>query len=316
MAHVVISLDFEMRWGVHDIYGCNFNTYRQEVMNLRAVIPQTLDFLAERNLRATWATVGAIGLEGWDEYFNFAPAPPAYRNKNLAIDPRYADLDPRGELHFAPDLIGKIIERPGQELGSHSFSHVYFREPGVTENDFILEMLAVKKIFNDRFNIAPVSFVFPRNQSAFENLMSQMGLHIWRGNELAWFYDRTTQSTNSRLPRILRLAESISPWVRRASPIEKGITRSSLFVRFNLPKPLWALHLDRIKNELRSILPNHVFHIWWHPENLGLNMGECLNRLKQLLDLVGDACATGNVDSENMAGLTKLTAYPKKEVGY
>ena len=177
-------------------------------------------------------------------------------------------------------------------------------------------MLAVKKIFNDRFDVTPVSFVFPRNQSAFEDLVNQMGIHIWRANELAWFFDRTTQSENSNLPRILRLAESLSPWVRRASLIERGVTRSSLFIRFNLPKPLWKLHLARIKNELSFILPNHVFHIWWHPENLGLNMGESLNRLKQLLDVVGEACATGNVESTNMAGLSKLPVYSKNEVGY
>ena len=49
MSLVVISLDFEMRWGVHDIYGCNFDAYQENLHNLWRVIPRTLNLSA-----ATW----------------------------------------------------------------------------------------------------------------------------------------------------------------------------------------------------------------------------------------------------------------------
>lgn len=306
MSLVVISLDFEMRWGVHDIYGCNFDAYQENVHNLWHVIPRTLNLLAEHNLRATWATVGAVGLDSWDEYFQWAPPAPAYINRRLGINPGYAELDPDGLLHFAPALIRQIIDTPGQELGSHTFSHVYFREPGVTENDFILEMGAVNKLWRERFNVVPISLVFPKNQSAFENLIQQTGIRIWRCNENAWFFDQTTEGTNSHLPRLLRLMESVSPWSRRAALLEAGLTRSSLFIRFNLPDPLWKLHMARIKNELSFIAPDHVFHIWWHPENFGHKLSRCLNRLCELLDAVAESCAAGHVTSANMAGLIEL----------
>ena len=308
MALVVISLDFEMRWGVHDIYGCNFDAYRENVHNLRKVVPHTLKLFAERDLQATWATVGAVGLDGWHEYFKSAPPAPAYRDKTLAINPRYAELDPDGALHFAPGLIRQIVDTPGQELGSHTFSHIYFREPGVTENDFILEMDAVGKLWRERFNVDPVSLVFPRNQIAFEHLMPQTGIRIWRGNERKWFFEQTTKHTNTHLPRLMRLTESISPWARRAAPPEPGVTRSSLFIRFNLPGPLWTLHMARVENELRSIAPGQVLHIWWHPENLGHRMGRALDRLAELLDIVAAGCAAGRVVSTNMAGLADLPA--------
>jgi hypothetical protein len=254
--------------------------------------------------------VGAVGLNSWDEYFQFAPPAPAYKNKRLGINPKYAELDPNGLLHFAPTLIRQIIRTSGQELGSHTFSHVYFREPGVTENDFILEMGAVKKLWHERFNVTPASLVFPKNQIAFEHLIPQTGIRIWRGNENAWFFDQTTERTNSHFPRLLRLMDSVSPWSRRATLPEPNVTRSSLFVRFNLPDPLWKLHMLRIQNELRFIAPDHVFHIWWHPENFGHKIERCLNRLVELLDTVAESCEAGHVSSANMSGLTDLTSFP------
>ena len=34
------------------------------------------------------------------------------------------------ELCFAPDLIRRIKETPGQEIGTHTYSHYYCLEPG------------------------------------------------------------------------------------------------------------------------------------------------------------------------------------------
>ena len=300
---MVISLDFEMRWGVHDIYGANFDAYRDNVNNLHEVIPHTLKTFSERGLKATWATVGAVGLNSWNEYFEVAPPAPNYQNKALAINPRYADLDPDGTLHFAPELIRKIIDTPGQELGSHTFSHIYFREPGVTENDFLLEMKAVKNLWNNRFDRDPVSLVFPRNQSAFEYLMPKTGIRVWRDNEKVWYFNQNTVRTNSHLPRFLRIIESVTPWVRRAAPLEPGITRSSLFIRFNLPESLWKMHIARVTHELNSINSGQIFHIWWHPENLGSNMKRSLNRLGELLDTVSKISDKNGLKSTNMAGL-------------
>ena len=48
MSLVVISPDFEMRWGVHDIYGCNFDAYQENLHNVWRVIPRTLNLFADR----------------------------------------------------------------------------------------------------------------------------------------------------------------------------------------------------------------------------------------------------------------------------
>lgn len=301
-ASVVLSFDFEMRWGVHDVYGLNFNGYRKNLENCRPVVLSTLKLLAERNLRATWATVGALGSNNWDEYFSLAPPPPSYIDPRLAVRKEYADLDPDGILHFAPDLIHQIVQTKGQELGSHSFSHLYFREPGVTATDFLADMAAVEKLWKERFGVVPISLVYPRNQSAFVNLLDQTSIGIWRGSEPAWFYDCTSQRSNTLLPKALRLVDSINPWVRRASRLKRGMVRASLFVRFELPEPLWRLQLKRIRNELLGLAPGEVFHCWWHPHNVGFEIKAGMARLTQVIDLIAESCITNKIVSTNMKG--------------
>ncbi len=304
-ASVVLSFDFEMRWGVHDVYGLDFSAYRKNLENCRSVVLSTLNLLSERNLRATWATVGALGVNNWDEYFSLAPPAPAYVDTQLAVRKEYADLDPDGILHFAPDLIRQIVQTKGQELGSHSFSHLYFREPGVTPADFLADMAAVERLWRERFGVVPVSLVYPRNQSAFISLLDKTSIGIWRGTEPAWFYDCTTHRSNTLLPRALRLVDSINPWVRRASHLDKGMVRASLFVRFVLPEPLWKLQLKRIRNELIGLAPGDVFHCWWHPHNVGFELKIGIARLTQVLDLIAEASIRNKIVSMAMKDLDK-----------
>jgi len=297
---VVISIDFEMRWGVHDLYQLDFNAYRRNLENCRPVVLATLAMLAERNLRATWATVGALGLNGWDEYFASAPPAPAYHDPRLAIRKEYAELDPTGALHFAPDLIGRILATEGQELGNHSFSHLYFREPGVVPQDFIDDMAAVEKLWKDRFGVVPVSLVFPRNQNAFEDRLDDTSIKIWRGPEPAWFYDRTSQGENTFLPRALRLMDSVLPVVRRASDPEGKMVRAGMFIRFGLPEVLWRLQLGKLGSELKRLSAGQMLHLWWHPHNLGFDLKKGFSRLAQVLDLVSEACLSKMVVSRAM----------------
>src|SRR6476646_977032 len=127
-ARVVLSLDFELRWGVHDVCGLDADADRENLEAEREVIPTLLRLFTGHRLRATWAAVGAIGCKSWDDYFSRAPRAPKYANSAFAVKPQYADLDPQGLLHFAPDLMQAILDTPGQALGTHTFSHLFLRE--------------------------------------------------------------------------------------------------------------------------------------------------------------------------------------------
>src|SRR5262245_65148642 len=54
----VISLDFELLWGVRD--NRTIADYGANILGVREVVPALLDLFAERNIACTWATVGLL----------------------------------------------------------------------------------------------------------------------------------------------------------------------------------------------------------------------------------------------------------------
>lgn len=300
---VVISVDFERRWGVHHRLGLNFDAYREHLENVEPVVRALLEMFAARNIRATWAAVGALACKDWSEYFARAPRPPRYENPALAISPRYAELDPDGRLHFAPDVLRIVHGTPGQELGTHTFSHVLMREPGVTADDVKADLDAVARLWRERFGAPPTSLVFPRNQIGFLSVVRSCGIRTWRGNETGWQHDCTETATNRLLPRALRLLDAVNPFVRHASARDGDMTRASVFLRTNLPTAAWALHRARIRNELDSLQPDQVYHVWWHDHNLGAHMRRRLARVEQVLDMVAEKSVRGLLVSRGMRDL-------------
>ena len=307
-ASVVISVDFERRWGLHHRLGFNLAAYREHLENVQPVVSALLEMFAARNIRATWAAVGALACRDWDEYFARAPRPPRYQNPALAISPRYAELDRTGQLHFAPELLRAIHVTPGQELGTHTFSHVLMREPGVTADDITADLGAVSCLWRERFGAPPVSLVFPRNQVAFLPVIRACGIRVWRGNEPGWYYDCNESSTNRPLARGRRLLDAINPRVRHARAVEDDMTRASLFLRTNLPAAAWALHCARIRNELDALRPPQVFHIWWHDHNLGAAVRQRLGRVEQVCDMVAERCLRRLLVSQSMGDLLEEPA--------
>jgi hypothetical protein len=282
---VVWSLDFELRWGMHDLLGLDRDAYRKNLEGARDAVPELLALFARRGVRATWATVGALACANWDEYFRRAPPPPRYADMRLAISPRYADLDPDGTLHFAPDLVARVARAEGQDLGTHTFSHLFLGEPGVMRRDAEADHAAAVALFRERYNVAPASLVFPRNQVAFLDAYRAGGILAWRDNEKPW-YHRATRHTLHPLVRALRAADAVTPWRTHGGVFAQGRTPSTLFVRVYLPEMAWRMHLSKIAAEARRLKPGGVLHFWLHPHNLGADVPGGIRRLEQALDTI------------------------------
>ena len=293
---IIISIDFEMRWGVHDLYGLNIEGYKKNLINSRQAVTSTLNMFKERNIRATWATVGALALNDWNEYFSYKPPIPNYSNKKLKILDSYSKIDPEGLFHFAPDLVKSIVETEGQELGSHSFSHLYFLEEGITAKDFVDDALLVKKIFEEKFKSSPVSIVFPRNQINFKENFYEPNLMIYRSIPDLYSY-------NSNLRKIINLYEILSPIISGPFNQNTMYSTGNFFIRFNLPNVLWNLQLKKIKNKLMNLRNGENLHIWWHPHNVGVNLEKGLDRFEQLFDLIANEININDLTSCNMKDL-------------
>src|ERR1700679_3073446 len=102
---LVISLDFELFWGVRDVVG--LDAYRDNLLGVRQAIPALLRLFAEREIHATWATVGFLFCRAKQELMATLPHRlPAYSDRSLSpYDLTDVGQDEaRDPFHFAPSL--------------------------------------------------------------------------------------------------------------------------------------------------------------------------------------------------------------------
>jgi peptidoglycan/xylan/chitin deacetylase (PgdA/CDA1 family) len=291
---LVISLDFELFWGLRDCVP--LDNYRANLLGVRRAIPALLAIFRERKIRATWATVGLLFCRDQREIKDAFP-------HRL---PRYADerLSPYGlaglgkdeaddPFHYGASLVREIHETAGQEVASHTFSHFYCLEPGQTAEDFDADLKSAK-IAAARLDIELSSLVFPRNQEnrEYRGVVRRNGFTAIRSAAPGWAY-RSSAMGEPRIKRALRLLDTYVPLGGRSflapRPDETGLVAvpASAFLRpySTLLAPLDGLLLRRLAREMTSAAENgEMFHLWWHPHNFGVNLRENLDRLGKLLD--------------------------------
>lgn len=291
----VISLDFELLWGVRD--QADRQSYGANVLGAREAVPRMLDLFAERGIRATWATVGFLFCETKDELLASLPAlRPAYRDPRLSS---YSYLDEVGEderrdpHYFAASLVDRILRTPGQEMGTHTLSHYYCLEEGQTADAFRADLAAAIAIAGRR-GITLKSIVFPRNQYSDESLAicRALGLTHFRGNPEAWAYRATRTKEQTAARRALRLLDAYSgalgsqalPARMRAGLVDVPASR---FLRPCARRlaPLHPLHLATIKRGMtRAAQEGKGYHLWWHPHNFGVEIAANMQGLRDILD--------------------------------
>ena len=80
---LVISLDFELHWGVFD--HLSVEEYRANLLGARACIPRMLELFEEFEVHATWATVGLLFFGARDDLIGGLPVErPQYADPRLS----------------------------------------------------------------------------------------------------------------------------------------------------------------------------------------------------------------------------------------
>lgn len=281
----VISLDFELMWGVRDVW--TVAEYGANVLGVRQVVPRLLELFARHGLACTWATVGFLFFEQRDALLAALPAlRPDYRDRRLSP---YADLDRLGEserddpYHYGLSLIRLIRAAPRQEIATHTFSHYYCLEPGQTRETFRADLAAAVAAAEAQ-GIRLSSIVFPRNQvnPAYLPDCLAAGITAYRGNERAAIYRAAGASGQGRLRRAGRLADAYLNLTAANGVVpraEGGMVdvASSRFLRLWSPRlrALEPLRLRRVLGAMRQAAARgELFHIWFHPHNFGLHQEE------------------------------------------
>lgn len=309
---LVISLDFELHWGVTERVLGSDHPYYARLHGAREAVPRLLALFEERGIHATWATVGMLFARGRADLDTFKPdTRPAYERS--VLDTYRVPVGASEEtdpLHFAPSLIQKIRATPGQEVACHTFCHYYCDEPGQGVDAFRADLAAAQAIAA-RDTVELRSLVFPRNQVLTDYLpaVREAGIESYRGNPPGAMYHLPSTGLKRNLVRAVRLADSFInvtghhtiPWshIGSGSPVN---VRASHFLRPYSRKlhVLEPWRRRRPKVALRAAARRgEIYHLWWHPHNFGVDLEENLAALRVILDEFQDL--------QNQYGMMSLT---------
>jgi Polysaccharide deacetylase len=295
--HFVISLDFELHWGLRD--HTTVEEYRPNLLGVWTAIPKLLELFEARKIRATWAVVGLLMAKDKDELLGSLPSVrPQYRDS--ALDP-YRALDRIGRseeddpFHYAPSLVAEIARTPGQEIGTHTFSHLYALEDGVELDAFVADLNAANAMMIRRGLPTATSLVFPRNQYGADHVRALPGCGItaFRGHAFGRFQEPRPGSGEHLGRKFARLVDAYVPLARDAQHARRppGLSLVDLPAsRFLRPWSAARAGLDPLR--LRRITQSMTtaaragadFHLWWHPHNFGKDLTLNLDFLNRVLD--------------------------------
>ncbi len=295
----IISLDFELHWGVFDHVHLN-SKGKAYFQITRTLIPKVLNLFKDNNIHCTWATVGFLFAKDKKQLKKLLPDKhPNYERAVYNPYPIIKDIgknEQHDPFHFGHTLIEKIVETPGQELASHTFSHYYCLEPGQGVDDFRSDLEAAQYIAKKNFGVELRSLVFPRNQYRpnYMETLKQTGFYYYRTNPNIWFWKPVASNTESKKQKATRLLDHYFNIDKNTSFPEpssnNGLTAvpASRFFRPYIKKldGFGGQHLKvkRICNEMTVAARNNLcYHLWWHPHNLATHPEKNMQALEKII---------------------------------
>lgn len=294
----VISLDFELMWGVRDVR--TIENYGENILGVRKSLNEIFKKFEEYNVSATIATVGFLLCKNRRQLLDNMPQlKPAYHNVYLSPYPDIENYIGRDEQddphHFAWSLVQQIKDRQNLELSTHTFCHYYCLESGQSIDEFAADINSALLVAKNN-GITIKSIVFPRNQvnSNYIEICKELCLKSYRGNPKSWTFKFSSNKFISALKRIIRLLDTYLNltghncyYFNRLN--EKGIYNipASRFLKpYSKQLRIFEyLKIKRIKNDMTYAAKNKLlYHLWWHPHNFGINIDKNIRMLTIILD--------------------------------
>lgn len=301
---LVFSVDAELAWGVHDLHPLT-KTERQRCRHARTRWLMLLDLFETYDIPATWAVVGHL-LTDDERYREQHPLSDAW------FQTAVRGIENQPEEWLAHDLIEEIQTSPvGHELGSHSFSHVIFSDASVDVAE--AECRLAREVGKEyRFDFT--SFVFPRNEIAHREVLSESGFQCYRGTQPNEFlsvpgFRGLGLLAGSVLGRV-------TPPTVTPSVDEFGLVTipASVFLGGFRGQPWSALAslngdpaVKLIRRGIDRASENgEVFHLWLHPHDL--TNSYYIDRVRKVLAYVSMKCRQNKIRIETMGEVAERHA--------
>ncbi len=269
----VISIDLEIAWGRPERPPTAGR--RRALEREREIVDRLLALFARYGVRASWAVVGHLLLDGCARDRPLVhpeiprPVVPNERTDWFTAHPA-RDGDP---LWYGRDLVERIrAASPPQEIGSHSFCHLLYAEDRTCIEAVRADIEAARRC-HAASGLPFSTFVFPRNVVGFRRLLAEAGIGAYRG-----------RPAGAQAPIRWRAARRVLTFLYFLSPLpartveafrdETGMVNvpqsMALYQRSGLRRLVSgrALAAKATRALERAADRRRIFHLWFHPESL------------------------------------------------
>jgi hypothetical protein len=316
-AALVISLDLEMYWGVHDLR--SVGQCKAALLQVRPMVSKILDLFAEYEIHSTWAAVGFLFYATREELMNNVPAiRPEYSQPGFSPYPKLNGIgsnEIQDPCHYGASLIEAILRAPHQEVATHTFSHYYCLEAGQSKAAFQKDLEAAVRAAGS-WGKEVRSLVFPRNQAneSYLDCLADCGIQSYRGAGSHWIYRARARGEESQFRRAVRLVDAYLNLSGHHTIGFDGIPQN---LPFNFPasrllrgynpalRPFEPLRLRRICSGLSHAASKHeIYHLWFHPEEFAPHPEKSLAALKTIVERFARLRDRGAMESLSMSELS------------
>ena len=302
MGSVVISIDAELGWGLHDLD----TPSKARIEGARAGWKHLVAALEDFDVPATWAIVGHLFLDDCDGRHDTHPAPEGWFARERG------SWRARPDLRFGPDLIERVADAtPDHEIGCHSFSHVLFDDPRTTTALARAEIeasITAARAHGVSFD----SFVFPRNGVGHRAVLVEYDFSCYRG-----------VAPTGRFAGV-PLARPLGKFARATvTPPHLVTPRVDEFGLVDVPASLFLFGFegrgrtvvesvwdDPVLREARrgidaATRKEGVFHLWLHPNDLTDERD--VRRLRTILEYLDERREETSLSVETMGEVAART---------
>ncbi len=289
------SLDTEMMWGSFD--KLSTAEFEQRYPDIRGTIAQILDLLDAFEIPTTWAVVGHLFHEACERGPDGRTHPEIIRPDFEWYPDDWLGQDPGSDRHsdplwYGPDILDRIQgAKVAHEIGSHSFSHAPFGDPGMSEEAARSELEACVRAAEQR-GIQLRSFVFPRNREGHHELLREHGFTSFRGADQTWYGSMSGMA--SRGAHLVDQSAAMTPRVHRPTEALPGLwdIPGSMLLLHRVGVRRWVSVRARVRKAERgieqAIREGAVFHLWTHPMNLAHDREAMMKSLELILRAVAE----------------------------
>ncbi len=289
---LVISLDFELFWGVADI--ADFKEWDDRIKRVYEIVPRTLKLFEKYGIHATWATVAGIMMDNENELTAYLPKELPLQTREIIERFHFKDVNntiPHYML-FGNELVKMIKNTDGQEIGTHTFTHYYCNKEDSSSTNLNYELETASRIMREKGYGVCKTVVFPRNQVK-SNFVSNMPKNIKNYRGVKQSYVNKLKSKKNALGNIVWYADHYIPLqnstISYCEINERGLFNVKLSRLFKAYKEkyriLEGIKMIRYKNEMKyAAKHNRIYHICWHPHNFSDYIEKNFEQLEILLE--------------------------------